>query len=129
MKTFCFLFLALLAACGSDDSSSTPAQTENGTSPVAGACESAGTALCERACACATDGQCHLGVATDAGVASINFVDEKACRDLYVVLACSTGGEPGFDYGRCESATRASACVDTAGGKGGLMPAECKIGK
>jgi hypothetical protein len=57
----------------------------------------------------AGDGKCRLGVALDggAGIASMSFDDEKACRDLYVVLGC----------------------VDSAGGKAALMPAECNVSR
>ena len=123
----CF-FALVVFACGGESTSNDDPTTE--ASPTtANACEAAGTRLCERACACATDGKCHLGVTTDAGVASIDFGSEKECLDLYVVFGCSTGGEPGFDYAKCESAVDASSCIDTAGGRGGLMPAECNVGR
>lgn len=96
--------------------------------PPPGACEAAGTALCARACACATDGKCHFAVPTDAGFASINFDTEQACRDLYVVLGCLGGGQPGMDYATCETRAKASACVDSAGGRAAVLPPECKTG-
>lgn len=136
---FSFLPLTLLAiACGSDpdEPSPPPAQPSSSTSPSQpadaapppGACEAAGTALCARACACATDGKCHFAVPTDAGFASINFETEQACRDLYVVLGCLGGGQPGMDYATCETRAKASACVDSAGGRAAVLPPECKTG-
>lgn len=120
-------FVLLLIACGSDAQTNNETKTE--TAPAKTACEAAGTKLCERACACATDGKCRLGVMTASGNAAINFETEQGCLDLYVVLGCTGGGEPGFDYARCEDAIDASACVDTAGGRGSLMPAECNVSR
>jgi len=122
-----FFAVALLLACGSEEENQSNTKTE--TAPTSTACEAAGTKICERACACATDGQCRVGTPTPSGNASINFVDEKACRDVYVVLGCWGGGEPGFDYARCDTAMEASSCVDTAGGRGALMPAECNVSR
>lgn len=129
MKTVLSSFiLFFLIACGGG---SQPADNKTETAPTSSAstCEAAGTKICERACGCATDGKCRLGVATDSGVASINFVDEQACLDLYVVLGCSGGGEPGFDYATCEEKVEAASCVDTAGGRGVLMPTECNVNR
>ena len=120
-------FVLLLIACGSDAPSESSNDTKTDTAPAKSACEAAGTKLCARACSCATDGKCRLGVKTASGNAAINFEDEQGCLDLYVVLGCTGGGEPGFDYARCEAAVDASTCVDTAGGRGSLMPAECNV--
>jgi hypothetical protein len=128
MKTSLLSFVVLLlVACGSSEDTSTNADTETESSPTVSACEAAGTRLCARACACATDGKCRLGVPTDSGNASINFDDAQGCLDLYVVLGCLGGGEPGFDYSTCESAVETSSCVATAGGQGFLMPKECQV--
>ena len=132
MKTILPSFaLLLLIACGSE---SQPADNKTETNPSsaassASACEAAGTKICERACGCATAGKCRVGVATDSGVASINFEDETACLDMYVGLGCLGGGEPGFDYAKCEDEIEGSSCVDTAGGRGVLMPAECNVNR
>jgi hypothetical protein len=131
MKTTILSFFALFFfACGSGGETNSGSDPKTESAPTsANACESAGTKICARACACATDGKCRIGVATDAGTASINFDDEQACLDLYVALGCSGGGEAGFDYARCDSAVDDAACVDTAGGRGVLMPAECNVNR
>jgi len=128
MKTTILLSLSalLLAACGSDVEPRNETKTESAPTSVS-ACEAAGMKLCARACTCAADGKCRAGTTTDAGVGSLDFKDEKSCRNMYVVLGCLQGGEPGFDYARCEDAVEMSACVDTAGGRGVLMPDECKV--
>lgn len=133
MKTILPSFILLLVVgCGSGggsaDEKSDP-ETESNPTSSANACEAAGTQICKRACGCATDGKCRLGVATDSGVASLNFDDEQACLDTYVGLGCLGGGEPGFDYAKCEAVVEGSSCVDTAGGRGVLMPAECKVNR
>lgn len=126
LSSFLLLSLSLAVACGSDDRSDADT-TKSETAPAsANACEAAGTMLCARACACATDGKCRLGVSTASGNAAVNFENERACLDLYVVLGCAGGGEPGFDYARCEEAID-TACVDTAGGRGALLPSECNV--
>ena len=138
---FSFLPITIAAvACGTDpdepsqptqpSSSSSPSQPGDDASPGASSssCEAAGTALCARACACATDGKCHFAVPTDAGFATINFESEQACRDLYVGLGCLDGGQTGTDYATCETKAKAAACVDSAGGRGAALPPECKTG-
>jgi hypothetical protein len=117
----------LLVACGGESASQ--GETKSETTPTMSACEAAGTKLCARACTCATDGKCHIGTLVDGGTAALNFVDEKACLDMYVVLGCFGGGEPGFDYAPCAKALEASACVDTAGGQGVLMPPACNVSR
>ena len=120
--------LASIAACGSGSSSGTTNDT-SGTTP--GSCMSAGARVCERACGCSTDGKCRIATKTDAGVGSLIFKDEKACRDLYIDFGCAGGGSAGFDYGRCESSIRASTCIETTAGKaaekGIVFTDECKV--
>jgi len=60
-------------------------------------------------------------------MARYEFADLQGCLDFYVVLACSTGGEPGFDYARCEAKNRSAACT-TVGDVGTFpMQSECEI--
>ena len=60
-------------------------------------------------------------------MALYNFVDLQACLDLYVVYACSTGGQPGFDYATCEAKNLTAACVTVS--EYGAFPTqpECEI--
>ncbi len=104
--------------------------SSSGSSATPSACASAGAAICARACACATDGKCHVGIDTGNGTyGAVNYDDEAKCRDFYVDLACVNGGEAGFDYATCEAKVKAAACVDSAAGKAGLFPTECKVTK
>jgi hypothetical protein len=129
MKPFFFPFLSLLlalAACGgtSNDGASTDS---NGTTP--GACEAAGTRLCQRACACATDGKCYVATRTDAGAtASLAFDNEQKCRDLYVTFGCFNGGNTALDYGVCDSSVAAATCLadSSSSAHGILLPDACK---
>ena len=119
------LFFSVVVACGG--SSSNGSTTDNSGTTPAGSCEAAGTRICQRACACATDGKCHVATKTDAGAtASLSFDNEQKCRDLYVTFGCFGGGTAGFDYGKCDSAVAAAACVAPAGGSGVLFPDVCK---
>ena len=117
-----------LVACGSNSSAGSTSDN-SGTAP-AGTCESAGTRICERACACATDGKCHIATPMDGGLTGrISFENKEKCLDLYVTLACFGGGEPGLDYGRCDSDVQASSCVASAGSTGILLSDACKTTK
>ena len=121
--TLSSLILAL-AACGSGATTSGSTTTDDsGTTPAAGACEAAGTRICQRACACSTDGKCRVAVKTDGGAtASISWDNEEKCRNLYVTFGCIGGGTAGLDYGSCDSAVAASSCV----ADGILLPDACK---
>jgi hypothetical protein len=130
MKPFFFLplfsLLVGVTACGStsNDGASTDS---NGTTPAA--CEAAGTHICQRACACATDGKCYVATRTDAGAtASLAFDNEEKCRNLYVTFGCFNGGNTALDYGVCDSSVAAAACVggSSSSGPGVLLPDSCK---
>ncbi|HSO36795.1 MAG TPA: hypothetical protein VLT33_29920 [Labilithrix sp.] len=121
LATF-FALLVTLIACGSSSSGNGSTSDNSATTP-AGSCESAGTAVCKRACACSTDGKCRVATQTDGGaVATLNFENEAKCKDLYVTFGCAGGGAAGFDYGSCEAAVTAAACAQG----GVLFPAACR---
>jgi hypothetical protein len=132
MKTYfvtVFSLVIALVACGGSSSGDGSNTDSNGTAP-AGSCAAAGTRLCQRACACSTDGKCHVASKTDAGAsATINFDNEEKCKDLYVIFGCVGGGDTSLDYGACDSAIAASTCVAGAGGSGILFPDACKSKK
>lgn len=92
-----------LVACGGDDSSS-------GGGASTGTCASAGTKICERACACGQNGECKTGVQGSAGVTTFTWSDLADCKGGYVGLACQGSGPPGVDFAACESAVTAASC-------------------
>jgi hypothetical protein len=132
MKTYfvtLFSLVMTLVACGSSSSGSGSTTDNSGTAP-AGTCESAGTRICERACACSTDGKCHVATKMDGGSnAAISFDNKEQCLNLYVTFGCLGGGTAGFPYGTCESEVNAAACAPSAGGTGVLLPESCKPAK
>jgi hypothetical protein len=113
-----------LVACGGSSSSGTSTESKG---TAGSSCEAAGTRLCERACACATDGKCHLAVSSDGGpAASLDFDNPQKCLDLYVGFGCAGGGSATQDYGKCEADVAVAACVPAAGGTAVNVPDACK---
>lgn len=138
-----FAISSTLLACGSaGESTSAPlttvpdagAVTDGATASETGAasshaganaCATSGEELCDRACACSSDGKCRLVVVTDAGSGSVVYDSPRHCRDFYVVLACQAGGDPAVDYDACASRARAAACVPSEASQGLALPVEC----
>lgn len=101
----------LLVACGGD------------------ACEEAGTALCEAACACGDDDGCRLASGSSTvGFSSIGFDSEADCEALYVNVGCAADdGSSGIDWEQCESDVEAAMCVDLGDDEQALaVPASCE---
>jgi hypothetical protein len=106
-----------------------PAPAPAPTSAPESPCAEAGSAICARACGCATDGKCHVAVDTGSGAyGAVSFDDLAHCRQWYVDAACLDGGKAGFDYASCTADVKASACVDAAGGLRGVeFPSSCSV--
>jgi hypothetical protein len=125
------------APSGEAKSEDPPSSTTTTTDPAAPApaadpedpCAEAGSAICTRACGCATDGKCHVAVETPSGAyGAVSFDDMAHCRQWYVDAACLNGGKAGFDYASCTTDVKASACVDAAGGLRGVeFPSSCNV--
>lgn len=112
----CFVvasFALLFAACSSSSSSS------------GNSCEGAGTAMCDKACSCSTDGKCRItSGGSDAGTTVFTFDSRQDCLSLSN-LGCSNGGKSNVDYAACINALGTAACVDTPDGKAMQSPAAC----
>lgn len=122
------------APAGSGSASGSRPGTETATSPTdpgapstpASACDAAGREICARACGCADDGKCRVGVDIDAGTpATMNFADEAHCLDFFL-LRCSTPRATAAEYETCRSEVKAAACVAPPGGKAVLVPPACR---
>ncbi len=87
-------------------------------------CDSAGAAMCERACAC-TDGP---GCQIQDGTLVLSFDSKADCRGFYSTLVCPESDQldPQPDWGACESAAAEAACVTVEDGSSAARsPSEC----
>lgn len=108
----CALVLSsTLYACSDDDDSGSGAM-----------CEAAGIAICERACACASDG-CTITVANSG--ASLTFDDQQACEAVYVGLGCMAADNGSIDFATCIAEVDAASCVDAGMDMGVPLPDSC----
>jgi hypothetical protein len=102
------LLCVLGTACEGGDNKS---ESQGGGGATSGTCASAGTKMCERACACGTDGTCKTGSQGSLGSTTLTWDNLEDCKGAYVGLACRGSGPPGVDFAACESAVTAAACT------------------
>jgi hypothetical protein len=107
---------ALATACdgggGGGDGANQGNGGSSGATPASGSCASAGAKMCERACACGTDGKCKTGSQGTYGTTTLTWDDVEDCKGAYVGLACKGSGPPGVDFNACESAVVSADCAD-----------------
>jgi hypothetical protein len=101
---------AVIVACsGSGDSTGTTSGATTGGGATT--CESTGKRICERACACGTDGKCKTGFKGSAGASTIlTWSDQADCEAAFAGTRCAKGGPAGVDYAKCEADITAAAC-------------------
>lgn len=109
--------IAILNGCSSDESSS-------GSS--ASSCKAATTLLCDKACACSTDGKCRITSPSETGGATITSDSKADCLALYSNFGCSQSANANADWSSCSAALGSAACVDVTDGKALVSPKECE---
>lgn len=103
------LTLTVAACSGGSDTTG----TSSGASTNAGGttCESTGKRICERACACGTDGKCKTGFKGAAGATTtLTWSDQADCEAAFAGSRCRNGGPAGVDYLRCDADITAASC-------------------
>jgi hypothetical protein len=128
--------LAVGGCSGSDNSGAAAAPGDaasrgaNGT--AADVCEAVAKQLCDRACACGTNGRCTLvGVVEVDGAIDpsqpLSFGAGSSCETIHAIN-CPSGGNKTVDYPRCKADLDAAVCRDSNDpsiGRGLSVPRSC----
>ncbi len=140
--------IATLAACGGSSSTSTgdgqgssPAPSGSATStsptdpspsvtvkPADPVCGATTKTLCERACACATNGKCVVGYG--GGTVTEEHESAHDCENFYALWVCGNAQYAKQYDAACGAAIESAACITTST-KGGALgfPDACHVTK
>ncbi|HEY8076405.1 MAG TPA: hypothetical protein VIF62_19910 [Labilithrix sp.] len=128
-----FVFPFAIVACGSSSPSSSSSDpspsSSSSTEPASDSpCVATTKTLCERACACRSDGKCQIAYGGGTVTEIHDSIDD--CRNFYQFYVCANADyAKGYDAA-CGSAIASAACITTAmqGGAVGF-PDACHVQK
>jgi hypothetical protein len=97
-----------------------------------GSCDGAGATVCDKACACDTDGQCHIVLPppNDAGSGSafLTYPTKNDCTTTHELVCQNSPAAKTVNFAACSADLAGAACIaDPLGsGKQGLdLPQSC----